>query len=56
MVKYMNVVLGLTALAFFNLLIVFTIINLVLNCQTWDQSLWTQASSCVTPYQLLGIN
>ena len=52
---YINIILGLTGVMIFSLLIVFAVINLFLNCQTWDQSLWTEASSCVRPFQLLGI-
>jgi hypothetical protein len=52
---YINIILGLTGTVLFSLLIVFAFINLFLNCQTWDQSLWTEASSCVTPFQLVGI-
>jgi len=36
-------------------LIMFLGINLILNCQTWDSSLWTETSSCVMPLQLLGL-
>lgn len=31
------------------------LVNYLLNCQTWDRSLWTPSSSCVTPLELLGI-
>jgi len=36
-------------------LVMFLGINLILNCQTWDSSLWTETSSCVMPLQLLGL-
>jgi hypothetical protein len=52
---YISIVLGITGVALFSLLIIFALINLFLDCQTWDQSLWTEASSCVTPFQLVGI-
>tara|TARA_Y100000114_G_scaffold81943_2_gene75641 strand:+ start:709 stop:879 length:171 start_codon:yes stop_codon:yes gene_type:complete len=37
-------------------LIVFVVINFMLNCQTWDQDLWTDTSSCVTLGQFLGVD
>ena len=36
-------------------LVMFLGIKLILNCQTWDSSLWTETSSCVMPLQLLGL-
>ena len=37
-------------------LLMFLGINLILNCQTWDSSLWTETSSCLMPLQLFGIS
>ena len=31
------------------------VVNYLLNCQTWDRTLWTPTSSCITPLELLGI-
>tara|TARA_B100001063_G_C16564568_1_gene452741 strand:- start:385 stop:600 length:216 start_codon:yes stop_codon:yes gene_type:complete len=30
----------------------FTLLNMMLGCETWDQSLWTEYNSCVTPSML----
>lgn len=32
----------------------FLVINLILNCQTWDATYWTETSSCMTPLQMIG--
>ena len=32
----------------------FIAINFLLNCQTWDQDLWTKNSSCITVPMILG--
>ena len=32
----------------------FVAINFLLNCQTWDQDLWTKNSSCITIPMILG--
>ena len=51
--RIIDLVLGtaaITAMAFF---FAFAGINIALNCQTWDESLWTETSSCVTVSQLL---
>ena len=42
--------------AAFLLLIEFAIINMILGCQTWDKSLWTETNSCVTFYQIIGLS
>ena len=47
------VVGGVMALAM-AFLIGFVAINFMLNCQTWDQELWTASSSCLTVGQLFG--
>ena len=39
-----------------SLFICFIIINLILGCETWNQELWTQYNSCITPSQMLGFN
>ena len=33
----------------------FALINFMLGCKTWDETLWTDYNSCVTPAQLLGL-
>ena len=37
-------------------IIVFLGINLLLGCETWDSSLWTDRNSCLMPLQLFGIS
>ena len=30
----------------------FLLLNMLLGCETWDETLWTQYNSCVTPSML----
>ncbi len=30
-------------------LMAFILVNMVLGCETWDQELWTEYNSCITP-------
>ena len=55
MKKLIEFSVGLVMTLFMAFLIVFVVINLTLNCQTWDDSYWTESSSCVTVSQLMGI-
>ena len=42
-------VLGATALVVaFGFLMAFVLINFMLGCETWDESLWTEYNSCIT--------
>lgn len=36
-------------------LLMFLGINLILNCQTWDSSMWNDTSSCIMPLELFGL-
>jgi len=38
----------------FSLMMLFTLINFMLNCQSWDEQYWTETSSCITPSQFIG--
>jgi hypothetical protein len=49
-----NVFATLTFFGFIYLF-VFCVINLMLGCQTWDQSLWTEYNSCMTFAQSIGL-
>ena len=41
--------LGATALVVaFGFLLAFVLINFMLGCETWDESLWTEYNSCLT--------
>jgi len=42
--------LSVTAFAF---LIAFSLLNFMLGCETWDESLWTETNSCITPSMIL---
>ena len=37
------------ALAFTGFFIAFIFINLLLGCESWDESYWTEYNSCLTP-------
>ncbi len=40
---------GLAATFAFGALFAFLIINVLLGCESWDQSYWTEYNSCLTP-------
>ncbi len=44
--RYMNLLLAGLMFFIFIMMIEVTVINLILNCQTWDKSQWTEESSC----------
>ena len=46
--KVFEWILALVATAGVGFLIAFVIINLLLGCETWDESLWTEYNSCFT--------
>ena len=46
--------LGATALVVaFGFLMAFVLINFMLGCETWDESLWTEYNSCITLGQII---
>jgi hypothetical protein len=55
MIKLIEFFVGLGMTVVISFFIVFIMINFMLNCQTWDQELWTAASSCVTLGQFIGV-
>ena len=58
--KQMRKVIEIAAAGLMSLVIawfiVFIFINLILGCETWDQSLWTETNSCLTFSQALFLN
>ena len=56
MIRFGKFLLSAFFLVAFTWLMVFTIINFMLNCQSWDESYWTETSSCVYPSQMLGLD
>ena len=34
-------------------LFAFMLVNLVLGCETWDESYWDEYNSCITPSQFI---
>jgi len=39
----------------FTLLIMFTLINFMLGCESWDEQYWTAYNSCLTPTEFIGV-
>jgi hypothetical protein len=39
----------------FCLLIVFTLLNFMLGCESWDEQYWTAYNSCITPTEFIGV-
>ena len=46
--KVLEWILALVVTAGVGFLLAFVIINLLLGCETWDESLWTEYNSCLT--------
>ena len=46
--KVLEWILALVVTAGVGFLLAFVIINLLLGCETWDESLWTEYNSCFT--------
>ncbi len=46
--KVFEWILALVVTAGVGVLLAFVIINLLLGCETWDESLWTEYNSCLT--------
>jgi hypothetical protein len=53
---------GMKALGIVSIVVIFSLfssliaLNLMLGCETWDRSLWTKHNSCITFYEMLGVN
>ena len=50
--KVIEWTLALAVTAGVGFFIAFVFINLMLGCETWDESLWTETNSCLTINQL----
>jgi len=48
MVRTLEIIGGGIALVCFAFLMAFVLINFMLGCETWDESLWTETNSCLT--------
>ena len=46
--KVLEWILALVVTAGVGFFLAFVIINLLLGCETWDESLWTEHNSCLT--------
>jgi hypothetical protein len=46
--KALEIMGTVTLLVAFSFLVAFALINFMLGCETWDESLWTETNSCVT--------
>ena len=51
--RLLGIMGGLMAVIAVSFLIAFIVINLVLGCETWDESKWTEMNSCLTFSQLM---
>jgi len=50
-----NIFLAIMLGAGFLLMVEFAIINMILGCETWDKTYWTETNSCLTLPQMLGL-
>jgi hypothetical protein len=53
--KIIKIIVGGTILFGFTLMMLFTILNFMLGCESWDQSYWTEYNSCIYPSEFLGM-
>ncbi len=53
MAQLSKVIGGLLIATVVGFLLAFVIINLILGCETWDESLWTETNSCLTLTQIM---
>jgi hypothetical protein len=53
--KSVEIIGGLLLAVAVGFLITFIAINLVLGCETWDESLWTDTNSCLTLTQIMEV-
>ena len=51
----LNSVLATAMILVVSFFLCFVIINLFLDCKSWDKELWTAYSSCITPPEMLGV-
>ena len=54
MTQIANMILAILIGVAFLLMIEFTIINLILGCETWNEQLWDENNSCVTLSKMFG--
>ena len=55
MTKIRNFILGSTITVAFALLMLFTMLNFMLGCESWDQTYWTANNSCIYPSEFLAM-
>ena len=53
--KIVKFIVGGTILFGFTLMMLFTLLNFMLGCESWDQSYWTEYNSCIYPSEFLGM-
>lgn len=53
MAQLSKVIGGLLIATVVGFFLAFVIINLILGCETWDESLWTETNSCLTLTQIM---
>jgi hypothetical protein len=51
--RSVEIIGGLLLAVAVGFLIAFVAINLILGCETWDESLWTETNSCLTLTQIM---
>ena len=56
MSRFINTLSGLILAITIAYIIAFLGINLLLGCETWDSSLWTDRNSCLMPFEIFNIS
>ena len=53
--KIVKFIVGGTITLGFVLIMLFTILNFLLGCESWDQTYWTDYNQCIYPLEFLGM-
>jgi hypothetical protein len=54
MTQIANIMLAIFIGVAFLLMIEFTMINMILGCETWNEQLWDENNSCISLSKMLG--
>tara|TARA_R110002012_G_scaffold2086_9_gene9999 strand:+ start:480 stop:662 length:183 start_codon:yes stop_codon:yes gene_type:complete len=55
MIRLIEFIVGMFMTVFISFAVVFVVINMMMNCQTWEKELWNDYSSCVTVEQFMEV-
>jgi len=50
--SWLSILGGILTASVVGILIAFILVNMILGCETWDQTQWTEMNSCLTISQI----